>query len=117
MIAKVAEMTSLGMFAAVSMAEAITPALPRGPLLQLGALAIVGFMVAQNYRQRTKLGEALDRKDAEIQTAHQRANALAADFADAMQAQAEALKGLSDALARRPCVAGNKTHKGPNVQT
>lgn len=97
-LAKAAEIIGLGLFAAVSMIQAAVEGIPQGPLLQLGALGLVGFMVAQNYRQRANIDEVLDRKDAEIHKADARANRLAVEFTDAVN-------NLTATLAARPCVA------------
>lgn len=57
-IATVIEYAGLGLFAAASIAEATTSV----PVLQVGALGLVGFMVAQNYRQKAHLATTLGRR-------------------------------------------------------
>ena len=100
-LAKIAELTGLAVFAAAAVIEAVATDLPRGALLEFGALGLVGFMVAQNYRQRANIGRVLERKDAEIQAAHQRAERAAGKFTTA-------IADMTETFAGRPCLAGEK---------
>ena len=100
-IAKAVEISSLALFAAVAMLQTLVEGIPQGPILQLGALGLVGFMVAQNYRQGGQLSKVLDRKDAEIRDAEARANIMAREFT-------EAVRYLTTTLAERPCVAAGE---------
>ena len=103
-LARTAELSCLAIFAAASMADAASAGLADAPMLQLGALGLVGFMVAQNYRQGRRMAEVLDRKDGEIRRAEARANRLAIEFT-------EAVHGLTTTLAARPCIAAQEKEK------
>ena len=100
-LAKIAELGSLGIFAAASFAE------PSLPMNQIGALGLVGFMVVQNYRQGVRLEKVIARKDAEVREAHARANDLAVQFTDAVQ-------NLTNTLVNRPCMVDGENNKKDN---
>ena len=94
-LAKIAELGSLGIFAAASLSEASLP------MNQIGALGLVGFMIVQNYRQGVRLEKVIARKDAEVTAANTRANDLAVQFTDAVQ-------NLTHTLGERPCMIDGK---------
>lgn len=98
MIARAIEITSLGIFALASVAETFAASLPDASLLQFGALGLVGFMIAHEYRHRTHMAKVIEKKDAQVIEANERAARAAVGFTEAVDKMATTMAG-------RPCIA------------
>ena len=97
------EISALG---AVVSANIATTAMQPPPewIVQYGALAIVAFMVFQNYRQTRDMGRIIAKKDAQLETDSDAMRELIADYT-------AATNRLAQCLEDRPCIAGDQRIK------
>ena len=98
MIPRLLELASLTSFAAIAVVGDILSPTPQW-VTQYGALALVAFMVMQNYRQSRETHKALREKDFQIQQGTFRANKLTEESIIAMNR-------LANCFEDRPCIAG-----------
>lgn len=118
MLARICEIVGLTGWATAYVLGDVTAGEPPIDIMKWGGLlALVIFMIGNQYRQGDRMGKAIDRKDAEILNANARAAGLAAEFTDAINLNSEAVKSLADALADRPCLANDSRVREPKVQT
>jgi len=89
----------LAVFALGTLASAGSGGMLEEMVMRFGALALVGFMVIQNYRQQRATNKVLERKDQEGTHAQERLARLTAE-------QTEATNRLAKALEDRPCLVG-----------
>jgi len=97
MVSRVIEFAGLTCFGTVALAVES----PSGMMQAGSLLALVTFMVAQNYRQGARMAKAIESKDREIKAANARADRLSTQFTDA-------IVGLTGVLEERPCAMAPK---------
>ena len=97
MFLRILEYGSLGFFS-VGTFIAKTSELPMPSWVESGGMiALVGFMVIQNYRQQITLGKVIAHKDDQLAAQNERmANLVASDI--------DSHKALTQALNLRPCM-------------
>jgi len=110
MVLKIVEMTGLaGCGVLFIMGDVVRQEFPIEVMKWGGLIALVSFMVAQNYRLDARMAKAVERKDREALEARARSDRLAVDFTDAVNTMAAALKD-------RPCLMTDSRIPDPKVK-
>ncbi|HUT60729.1 MAG TPA: hypothetical protein VNA25_23025 [Phycisphaerae bacterium] len=110
MVSKLVELTGLAGFGTLFvLSEVISPELPVEVLKWGGLISLVSFMVVQNYRLDSRMAKAVERKDKEALEARARSDRIAADFSDA-------INNIASALKDRPCLVADSRVPDPKVK-
>ena len=89
---------------------------PPGEIMKVGGLlALVTFMIIQNYRQGDRMAKALDGKDEQMREANARAERLAVQASESSAAFKDAIVNLTAVLEKRPCAMAERDR--PRIDT
>jgi len=114
MLARILECGGLTCFGALSVMD--VP--PAGGVAQWGGwLALVAFMVAQNYRQRERMAKTIEDKDKLVAKANAASARLSVAFTEAVNRNSEAIVSLAATLEKRPCALAKDEDAQPRVTT